>query len=149
METVSGVSNWKLVIRREERSVCILRAVTCDERAVLPEELFGLPVTELPTLHEAHTPIQELLEAGKIQYIISTSAKGRLPIRDSVQLRRKAVELGIPCLTSLDTAVALASSLESGYSEENISLVDMNHPKQTTPVTPGQEELPLSRNAHA
>ena len=47
METVSGVSNWKLVIRREERSVCILRAVTCDERAVLPEELFGLPVTEL------------------------------------------------------------------------------------------------------
>ena len=109
----------------------------------------GLPVTELPTLHEAHTPIQELLEAGKIQYIISTSAKGRLPIRDSVQLRRKAVELGIPCLTSLDTAVALASSLESGYSEENISLVDMNHPKQTTPVTPGQEELPLSRNAHA
>lgn len=47
METVSGVSNWKLVIRREERSVRILRGVTCDERAVLPEELFGLPVTEL------------------------------------------------------------------------------------------------------
>ena len=47
METVSGVSNWKLVIRREEQAVCILRGVTCDERAVLPEELFGLPVTEL------------------------------------------------------------------------------------------------------
>lgn len=47
METVSGVSNWKLVIRRQEQSVCILRAVTCDERAILPEELFGLPVTEL------------------------------------------------------------------------------------------------------
>ena len=47
METVSGVSNWKLLIRREEWSVRILRGVTCDERAVLPEELFGLPVTEL------------------------------------------------------------------------------------------------------
>ena len=51
-------------------------------------------------------------------------------------------------LTSLDTAVALASSLESGYSERNISLVDMNHQRQTTPVTPGQEEFPLFRGKH-
>ena len=56
METVSGVSNWKLVIRREEQAVCILRGVTCDERAVLPEELFGLPVTELGATPSAHCP---------------------------------------------------------------------------------------------
>ena len=59
METVSGVNNWKLVIRREEAGVTLLRAVTCDERAALPGELFGLPVTALgnhalaPTAGEA------------------------------------------------------------------------------------------------
>lgn len=47
METVSGVNNWKLVIRRETGGVTILRAATCDRRAALPEELFGLPVTAL------------------------------------------------------------------------------------------------------
>lgn len=47
METVSGLSNWKLVIRREQAGMTVLRAVTCDPRAVLPEQLFGLPVTAL------------------------------------------------------------------------------------------------------
>lgn len=47
METVSGVSNWKLKIRREPDGITILRAVTCDAEAALPESLFGLPVTAL------------------------------------------------------------------------------------------------------
>ena len=47
METISGVSNWQLVVRREAAGVTILYARTCDERAALPEELFGLPVIAL------------------------------------------------------------------------------------------------------
>lgn len=47
METVSGVSNWKLVLRRERDGVTIFRAGTPDVRAVLPDRLFGLPVTAL------------------------------------------------------------------------------------------------------
>lgn len=46
-ETVSGLGNWKLKIRREENSVTILRAVTCDTDAVLPDEIFSLPVRAL------------------------------------------------------------------------------------------------------
>ena len=60
-----------------------------------------------------------------MKVIISTSAKGRIPARDSVKIRRKAVELGIPCLTALDTARALAQSLHSRYTEENVELVDI------------------------
>ena len=37
-----------------------------------------------------------LMEAGKISYVISTDSKGRLPQLDSVKMRRKTVELGIP-----------------------------------------------------
>ncbi|MBP3925631.1 MAG: carbamoyl-phosphate synthase large subunit, partial [Clostridium sp.] len=68
-----------------------------------------------------------VMEKGLISYVISTSATGRQPGRDSVQMRRKAVELGIPCLTSLDTAAVLAMSLESKYDEDNVELVDIAH----------------------
>ena len=47
METIYGSSNWTLTVRREKDHVVILRAVTCDARAQLPEELFALPVTVL------------------------------------------------------------------------------------------------------
>lgn len=47
METVSGISNWKMTVRREGDGIAVLRAVTCDAAAVLPETLWGLPVTVL------------------------------------------------------------------------------------------------------
>ena len=47
MEIVSGSGNWRLTVRREAAGVTILRAATCDARAVLPERLSGLPVTAL------------------------------------------------------------------------------------------------------
>ncbi len=34
-------------MRRDDNGVTILRALTCDKKAVLPDELFGLPVTAL------------------------------------------------------------------------------------------------------
>ncbi len=68
-----------------------------------------------------------VMEKGRISYVLSTSVTGRQPDRDSVRLRRKAVELGIPCLTSLDTAAVLALSLESKYDEDNVELIDIAH----------------------
>lgn len=76
-------------------------------------------------LHEPNPNIMDLLESGKIDYVISTSAKGRIPARDSVKLRRKAVERSIPCLTSLDTAKALIKCLESKKTIDMIDLVDI------------------------
>ncbi len=88
----------------------------------------GLEVVSVKKIHEADGDnIQTLLESGKINYIISTSSKGRLPSRDSVKIRRKAVEMAIPCLTSVDTANALADSLKSRYSQSNTELVDINN----------------------
>jgi carbamoyl-phosphate synthase large subunit len=90
-------------------------------------EQAGLPYVTVNKIHESDGDnVMTLLESGKIHYIISTSAKGRDPARDSVKMRRKAVLLGIPCLTSLDTANAVADSLLSGYSESSTELVDIN-----------------------
>lgn len=93
---------------------------------------FGMDVEEVNKIHEDATDnTLTLLDSGKIDYVISTSAKGRIPTADSVQLRRKAVEKDIPCLTSIDTANALAISLQSRYTPENIELVDCNRLRTT------------------
>ncbi|MBR4030853.1 MAG: carbamoyl-phosphate synthase large subunit [Clostridia bacterium] len=67
-----------------------------------------------------------LIASGKVDYIISTSKKGRIPTRSSVIMRRKAIELAVPCLTSIDTAIAMADSLRSKYTPDNVTLVDIN-----------------------
>ena len=54
METISGLTNWRLTVKREPEGVTVLRAVTCDENAVLPGELFGLPVIRLSDRALAH-----------------------------------------------------------------------------------------------
>ncbi|MDE5946293.1 MAG: carbamoyl-phosphate synthase large subunit [Oscillospiraceae bacterium] len=66
-----------------------------------------------------------LLESGKIHYVISTSAKGRLPARDSVKLRRKSVERSICSLTAIDTAKALANVLETNRTIDDVELIDI------------------------
>lgn len=68
-----------------------------------------------------------LLDSGKIDYVISTSAKGRMPARDSVKMRRKTVEHGIVCLTSIDTANAMADVLLTGKNVNDIHLVDITN----------------------
>ena len=76
-------------------------------------------------LEEPEPNIMTLMESGKIDYVISTSAKGRLPARHSVQMRRKAVERSIACLTSLDTANALANCLKMNQTINDVELVDV------------------------
>lgn len=47
MEALYGSGNWRLTVRRGEDGITILRALTCDAEAVLPDELWGLPVIAL------------------------------------------------------------------------------------------------------
>ena len=86
-----------------------------------------IPATPVNKIHESKENPLTLIESGKIDYVISTSSKGRIPTRDSVIIRRKAVERSIPCLTSIDTANALADSLKSRYTPLSTELVDINH----------------------
>ncbi|MER2081124.1 MAG: diaminopimelate epimerase, partial [Ruminococcus sp.] len=89
---------------------------------------YGIDAVGVKKIHESdRNNTLSLIESGKIQYVISTSAKGRIPSRDSVKIRRKTVERNIPCLTSLDTANALADCLKSRYSQQSTELVDINN----------------------
>ena len=67
-----------------------------------------------------------LMEQKKICYLIYTGAVQDATIRDYTALHRRAMQLGVPCLTSLDTANALAEIIESRYTIYNTELVDIN-----------------------
>ena len=90
-------------------------------------ERSGMEVTHVAKVHEDYNNnVMTLLESDKVAYVISTSAKGRDPVAESVKLRRLAVERDIDCLTALDTANILADCLASDYTLDNLSLVDIN-----------------------
>ena len=69
----------------------------------------------------------EMLEGGKIDYVILTGSTEPSYIRDFIHLNHRCVQLGIPCLTSLDTAGALADILASRYNQHNTELIDICH----------------------
>ena len=47
------------------------------------------------------------------------------PVKHAEKMRRKAVELSIPCITAVDTANALVDCLRSDHDLKNIPLVDI------------------------
>jgi carbamoyl-phosphate synthase large subunit len=83
--------------------------------AGLTVEVVGKIGSESPTLID-------IIHQGKTQLIINTLTKGKQPERDGFRIRREAVENGIPCLTSLDTANAILKVIES----MNFSAIAMN-----------------------
>ncbi|MFR4979198.1 MAG: hypothetical protein ACLUDG_09810, partial [Butyricicoccus sp.] len=75
---------------------------------------------------EKHPNILDMIENGEVDYVISTSVKGRHPELASVKIRRSATEHAIPCLTAMDTANALLECMESGMEISNCSMVNIN-----------------------
>lgn len=53
------------------------------------------------------------IQNGEVQIVVNTMTKGKEFERDGFQIRRASVENGVPCLTSLDTVVALTRVIES------------------------------------
>ncbi|GAB6152391.1 carbamoyl-phosphate synthase large subunit [Desulfosporosinus burensis] len=73
----------------------------------------GLRVEQVAKLHDGSNEIIDGIRRQKIQYVINTTTHGRVQESDGFAIRRAAVEHGIPCFTSLDTAAALLQVLES------------------------------------
>ncbi len=64
--------------------------------------------------------VMDLILGHKIDLVIDTPTKGRDKSRDGFLIRRYSIETGIHCLTALDTARALARSLERAHTELDI-----------------------------
>ena len=89
-------------------------------------ESLGIPVTSVPGSAE-NGDIIRLMENGDLHYIVYTGAVRDATVGDYIALHRRAMQLGIPCLTSPDTAGALADMMAGGFRLSNTELVDLNH----------------------
>ena len=73
----------------------------------------GLDVTEIKKLAEGSQDILKLIRSGECAAVINTPTLGKTVDRDGFLIRRAAVEARVPCLTSLDTALAVVTALRA------------------------------------
>jgi len=67
-------------------------------------EEHGIPCVIVNKIHEGENNCADLIRRGEVDLMLNTLTYGKRPEREGFQLRRLAVEMGTPCLTSLDTA---------------------------------------------
>ena len=75
----------------------------------------GYPVTEVARVTEEDGRLPTILEtirAGHVRLVVNTPSPLPGPVRDASSIRQAAVAEGILCLTSVDTALAAARSLD-------------------------------------
>ena len=102
----------------------------------------GLPVSCFEPQSLMEVDSRETAEKAALRLIVYTGAVKDGTMGDYIALHRRAMQLGIPCLTSLDTANALADSIAGRYHQNNTELVDllrMRRWRQKIPFTKMQD----------
>ena len=84
----------------------------------------GVKARKVNKIQQEAPTVMDLLLGHKIDLVIDTPTQGRDKSRDGFLIRRTAIETGVNCLTSLDTASALLTSLENGK-KERLNLIDI------------------------
>ena len=83
----------------------------------------GIPVEIIKKIHEKGENCEKYLKLGKVDMVLNTISYGSQIEQEGYDLRRIAVELAIPCITSLDTAkevLRVMASTGDGYHVEAI-----------------------------
>ena len=75
-------------------------------------EAAGIPCEQVNKIADGSPHVLDLIHERRVDLVIN-DAQGPRQISDNYRIRRAAVEANIACLTSLDTARALAEALES------------------------------------
>ncbi|HZK24867.1 MAG TPA: carbamoyl-phosphate synthase large subunit [Oscillospiraceae bacterium] len=86
--------------------------VATDGTAEVLEQV-GCQVRRINKIAQGSPHVVDIIRGGEIDVVINTLTKGKKPERDGFRIRRTAVELNIPCLTSLDTTKAILNVIES------------------------------------
>lgn len=74
----------------------------------------GIPAEIIKKIHEKGENCERYIKAGKVDMVLNTISYGSEIEQEGYDLRRIAVELAIPCLTSLDTAREVLRVMASG-----------------------------------
>ena len=81
----------------------------------------GIDVTEVPKLADGDTTILQLIRSGQCAAVVNTPTLGKTVDRDGFLIRRAAVEARVPCLTSMDTALAVVTALRASAQSYSVA----------------------------
>lgn len=85
----------------------------------------GIQAAKINKLENPSPNLMDLILGHEIDLIIDTPKRGSEHAKDGFLIRRNAIETGVHVLTTLDTARALASSLENAGKRE-LELIDLS-----------------------
>ena len=86
----------------------------------------GVNARKVNKIQQESPTVMDLILGHRIDLVIDTPTQGRDKSRDGFLIRRTAIETGITCLTSLDTAKALLTSLEAKEKQRELTLIDIS-----------------------
>ncbi len=109
--------------RRFEKLGYIIYA-TRSTAAALNEA--GVKARKVNKISQESPTVMDLILGHKIDLVIDTPTQGRDKSRDGFLIRRTAIETGVNCITAMDTARALVTSLENKERQgSRLTLVDI------------------------
>ncbi len=91
---------------------------TCD---ALKEA--GVHARKVNKISQESPTVMDLILGHRIDLVIDTPTQGRDKTRDGFLIRRTAIETGVNCITAMDTARALVTSMEQKH--EKFTLIDI------------------------
>jgi carbamoyl-phosphate synthase large subunit len=90
----------------------------------------GIDVREVGKLSEGQDEILKVIRSGRCAAVVNTPTLGKTVDRDGFLIRRAAVEARVPCLTSLDTALAVVTALRASAVTYDVApLADYRSPQ--------------------
>ena len=85
----------------------------------------GVKARKVNKISQESPTVMDLILGHKIDLVIDTPTQGRDKTRDGFLIRRTAIETGIYCITAMDTANALVTSMEHMNDCKELTLVDI------------------------
>lgn len=83
----------------------------------------GVKARKVNKISQESPTVMDLILGHKIDLVIDTPTQGRDKSRDGFLIRRTAIETGVNCITAMDTARALVTSLENA--SDKFTLIDI------------------------
>ncbi|MGC4193217.1 MAG: carbamoyl-phosphate synthase large subunit [Thermomicrobiales bacterium] len=84
-------------------------------------ERIGIPVQMVTKrIGKGKPDMLDVIRDGTVQAIINTPGRADKEILDGMEIRRTAVERGIPCITSIDTAKTMIAAMEQASATYSI-----------------------------
>lgn len=85
----------------------------------------GIESKKVGKIGEGGICLLDLIDNGEIDLVVNIPTKGRNSRTDGFQIRRRAVEKRVCCLTSLDTLMAIIDIIKKGIKMENLEVINI------------------------